>query len=74
MQAITALVARPAPADGSWCGALRSAVGALDALERPFATYDRERFGGLSSRDRLINSTHERFPEIWATPSADRSS
>jgi len=39
---------------------------ALDALERPFAAYDRERFGGLSSRDRLINATRGHFPKVWA--------
>jgi hypothetical protein len=66
MDAITALVARPAPADTSWCGALRGAVDALDALERQFAAYDRERFGSPSSRDRLIKRTHERFSEVWA--------
>ncbi len=74
MQAITALVARPAPADRSWCGALRSAVDALDALERPFARYDRDRFGSPSSRDRLITATHERFPEVWPAPTTDGGS
>ncbi len=66
MSAIGALLGRPAPADTRWCAAVRGAVDALDALERPFAAYDRERFGGPSSRDRLITATRERFPEIWA--------
>jgi hypothetical protein len=66
MEAIGALLARPAPADAGWCGALRGAIDGLDALERPFAAYDRERFGGPSSRDRLITATRERFPEVWA--------
>ena len=66
MDAIAALVARPDPADRRWCAALRGAVDALDALERPFAAYDRERFGGPSSRDRLITATRERFPNVWA--------
>ncbi|MBA3330620.1 MAG: hypothetical protein H0T39_07055 [Actinobacteria bacterium] len=65
MDAITALVARPDPAHRGWCATLRAAVGALDALERPFAAYDRERFGGPSSRDRLIDATRKRFPEVW---------
>jgi hypothetical protein len=65
MEAITALLASPAPADASWSAALRGAVDALDVLERPFAAYDRERFGGPSSRDRLITGTRERFPEVW---------
>ena len=65
MDAISALVSRPARANTSWRGALRAAVDALDALERPFAAHDRERFGAPTSRDRLINGTHERFPEVW---------
>lgn len=63
--AIGALLAAPAPADARWRAALRGAVDALDALERPFAAWDRERFGGPSSRDRLITATHARFPELW---------
>lgn len=65
MTAITALLADAAPADSGWCAALRGAVDALDALERPFARYDRQRFGGPSSRDRLITATRRRFPELW---------
>lgn len=67
MGAITALLARPAPTDSGWCGATRAAVDALDALERPFARYDRERFGGPVSRDRLVTATHQRFPDLWAS-------
>jgi hypothetical protein len=66
VNAVGALLGRPAPADRRWCAALRGAVDALDALERPFAAYDRERFGGPSSRDRLIAAARERFPEVWA--------
>ena len=66
MDAITALLAHPAPEDKDWRGALRGAVDALDALERPFAGYDRERFGGPVSRDRLVTGTRERFPDVWA--------
>jgi hypothetical protein len=65
MTTITALLARPAPADQTWRILLRSAVDALDQIERPFAAYDRERFGSPTSRDRLITATRERFPEIW---------
>jgi Family of unknown function (DUF6058) len=65
MAAIQALLARPA-ADEGWGAALRGAVDALDALERPFAKWDRERFGSPSSRDRLITATRERFPDLWA--------
>jgi hypothetical protein len=66
MDAVGALLARPAPGDSNWCTALRCAVDALDALERPFADYDRERFGGPTSRDRLITATREHYPSIWA--------
>jgi hypothetical protein len=66
MAAIVALLARPTTMEERWCVSLRSAVDALDALERPFAIYDRERFGAPSSRDRLITATRERFSEIWA--------
>jgi hypothetical protein len=65
MTAIGALLAAAAPTELSWRAALRGAVDALDALERPFAAWDRERFGGPSSRDRLITGTHERFPDLW---------
>ena len=65
MTAISALLAQPNSADGHWRVAVRGAVDALDALERPFARYDRERFGGPTSRDRLITATHDRFPELW---------
>jgi Family of unknown function (DUF6058) len=66
MTAIGALTAAPAPDDAGWRAALRAAVDALDALERPFAAWDRERFGGPSSRDRLITGTRRRFPDLWS--------
>jgi hypothetical protein len=66
MGAVQALLARPAPRDSSWRTALRCAVDALDGLERPFADYDRERFGGPTSRDRLVAATRERYANVWA--------
>jgi hypothetical protein len=63
--AITALLAEPREREQPWRKAIRGAVDALDALERPFAHYDRERFGGPSSRDRLIVATRERFADLW---------
>ena len=66
MRAITGLLSAPAPDDSSWCTATRSAVNALDALEMPFAAWDRQRFGAPSSRDRLVTGTRERFPALWA--------
>jgi uncharacterized protein DUF6058 len=62
MTAIGALLARAAPGDA----ALRGAVDALDALERPFAAHDRVRFGGPVSRDRLISEPRARFPDVWS--------
>lgn len=65
MVSITALRAQRRRTEG-WGSALRSAVESLDALERPFAAYDRVRFGAPTSRDRLIVDTHDRFPELWS--------
>jgi hypothetical protein len=56
-------------------------VDALDAIEKPFAPFDRERFGA-SSRDRLITAVRERFeldhPEValagWPRPHGSCSS
>jgi hypothetical protein len=66
MTAIGALLAAPTPTDDTWRAALRGAVDALDAIERPFAAHDRERFGGPVSRDRLITGPRARFPEVWS--------
>jgi hypothetical protein len=65
MSAIGALLSKPLPEDDQWAAALRHAVDALDVLERPFAEYDRVRFGSPTSRDRLITATRERFPQLW---------
>jgi uncharacterized protein DUF6058 len=60
-------LADPRPNAGEWRAAVRTSVAELDALERPFAPhYDRLRFGGPSSRDRLITAVRERYPEIFA--------
>lgn len=72
ISAIEALLAGPAPRRGWWCGALQAAVDALDSLERQFTEYDRQRYGGPTSRDRLITATRERFPEIWSRHAAAR--
>jgi hypothetical protein len=57
---IERLIADPAPDDDGWRRELTAAVDALDAIEKPFAPFDRERFGA-SSRDRLITAVRERF-------------
>ncbi|MGI8780901.1 MAG: DUF6058 family natural product biosynthesis protein [Solirubrobacteraceae bacterium] len=57
---IEALLAQePPPLDP-----LRAAVDELDALLRPFAPYDRVRFGGPVSRDRYVTAVRERFPTL----------
>jgi hypothetical protein len=40
---------------------LNSVVDELDALERPFAAYDRIRFGSRSSRERLITAARRSY-------------
>lgn len=57
---IERLIADPAPEDDAWRGELTASVSALDAIEKPFAPFDRERFGG-TSRDHLITAVRERF-------------
>jgi Family of unknown function (DUF6058) len=65
MGAIEALTVCPAPGTGPWEEALRHAVDALDAIERPFAEHDRVRWKPPLSRDRLITATRARYPAIW---------
>jgi Family of unknown function (DUF6058) len=62
---IETLLAEPRPDDSGWAGAVRRAVDELDALERQFAAFDRVRFGGPSSRDRLITGTRDAYPAIF---------
>jgi hypothetical protein len=61
------MLARPAHAD--WRQRLRDEVDELDALERQFTPdYDRDetRFGRRPTRDLLINTARERYPEVFA--------
>ena len=60
MDTIERLTADPAPEDDGWRSELKAAVDALDALEKPFAAFDRERFGPVS-RDRCVTDVRERF-------------
>ena len=48
-------------AEGEPSAELSDAVDELDALLRPFAPYDRIRFGGSVSRDRYVTAVRERF-------------
>jgi hypothetical protein len=60
--AIAAELSDPAPDNEAWLEHLHSLVDELDAIEPPFAPYDRLRFGGPVSRDRLIDEVRQRFP------------
>ena len=62
---IEALLSSPRRDDAEWAGGLRAAVDELDELERAFAAFDRIRFGGPSSRDRLITGTRQAYPEVF---------
>ena len=53
------------PDDPAWCDALRADVAALDALVRPFAACDRERFGRPTSRDRLIDAPRRELAHLF---------
>lgn len=53
----------PAPEDETWCGALREAVDALDALLRPYTDFDRERWGD-TGRDRHVTRVREQWLSV----------
>jgi Family of unknown function (DUF6058) len=60
--AISARVADPAPEDEAWLEELHALVDELDAIEPPFAPYDRLRFGGPVSRDTCIDDVRRAYP------------
>jgi len=62
---IDGALAAPAPADEAWRRDLRVAVAELDALERPFAPCDTERFAGVVSRARCIDGARMRYPSVF---------
>ena len=62
---IERLTSAPAPDDLGWRTALRSAVDALDQLERPFTDYDRAH-RGVPSRDTHINDVRRRNPRVFS--------
>ena len=67
------LLSAPQPDSAQWSADLRSRVDELDALERPFApSYDRQRFGGPSSRDRLVTAPRRAYPDVFAGEPAVR--
>jgi hypothetical protein len=53
---------QPRPADREWLARLHAFIDQLDAIEPPFAPYDRLRFGGPVSRDRRITEPRARYP------------
>lgn len=65
IRTIERLLESPAAADPGWQAELRGAVGALDALERPFTDYDRQRWGD-TSRDRHITRVRAAYPAAFS--------
>ncbi len=61
MTAIDQLLAAPRDDDAEWTEQLRAAVDSLDALEKPFAVFDREYYGGPVTRDRYITAVRNRY-------------
>jgi hypothetical protein len=61
VEAIETHLARPQSASTEWLERLHALVDELDELEPPFAPYDRLRFGGPVSRDRLIDDVRKQF-------------
>lgn len=59
------LLAAPAEADREWLAELRVAVDALDALERPFTDFDRQRWGD-TGRDRYITRVRAAYPAAFS--------
>ena len=60
--AIVAELDHPAPDNDAWLERIHALVDDLDTIEPPFAPYDRVRFGGPVSRDRLIDDVRACFP------------
>ena len=66
MRLIEGLLGDPRPAAREWLDSLSEHVDALDRLERPFAPFDRVRWGRVS-RDRLITAAHDEYPQAFST-------
>jgi hypothetical protein len=58
----------PRPDDARWRNALAFQVDGLDALIRPFAGVDRERFGRATSRERLVETPRRGWAWLLANP------
>jgi hypothetical protein len=64
--AISGELEAPQPESASCLVRLHALADELDAIEPPFAPYDRLRFGGPVSRDRLIEEVRKRYPRMPA--------
>jgi hypothetical protein len=62
VELISAQLERPDPENRDWLERLHALIDELDALEPPFAPYDRLRFAGPVSRDRLITAPRRDYP------------
>ena len=72
VKAISAALETADRDSAEWRQELHALVDELDALEPPFAPYDRLRFGGPVSRDRLISDVRQQYPLEVATKTATR--
>lgn len=68
IRTISELVRSPQPHSEPWREQLRAAVGALDAIERPFTDFDRARWD-YTSRERYITSIKQHYPEAFCASS-----
>ena len=72
VERIDRALAAARPEDPRWRRELALEIDGLDALVRPFARVDRERFGRPTSRERLVDGPRCRWP--WLTnPGAGRA-
>jgi hypothetical protein len=62
VQAISEALVAQTPDSPEWLEHIHELADELDDLEPPFAPYDRLRFGGPVSRDRLIEGVRKQFP------------
>jgi hypothetical protein len=62
VELISAQLEQPDRDNREWLERLHALIDELDALEPPFAPYDRVRFGGPVSRDRLITAPRRDYP------------
>ena len=72
VDAIALELEQPQPESADWLARVHALVDELDEIEPPFAPYDRLRFGGAVSRDRLIDDVRRRYRRA-ETPVGDRA-